>query len=912
MSRLYLSIRWKLIIPFALIILLVVAMVPITNTLVMRRVEEEADSRLSQTATSVAALIESDERKALLSANFVANLPEVVFALADPKNLERSLLPRREQLALQELSFFAPNFRPGDTPLYFGGPIVARRLQVSRTTTEIRDELVARAIQTNQAVSGIAIAPQSSQIIGVAPVHRANDSGQIQGVIMAVFYLDEAFIADISQIFGVDIGIVKDNDIIAATLDPSTGYEQLVRSGFVDLTGAVTRQNIMLADGTQQRLLAHPLELEGKRQGSVLVAQSLQNLFKVQTDVQLALFVFAGIVILTSLLFVLGVLFSFARPIGRLTQATNQVSAGRLTVRLDVPEILMRDEVSELTANFNTMTARLQDLYTGLEKRVEERTRELVEERNKLDSALRELAVARDQAMEANRAKSAFLANMSHELRTPLNAIIGYSEMLQEEVQELGEDSLLPDMQKILAAGRHLLSLINDILDLSKIEAGKMDIYLEMFSVQEMIRDVVSTIQPLVAKKENTLDVQIVDNLGLMRADLTKVRQSLFNLLSNASKFTDHGLIRLEVKRETEDGLDWITFSVQDSGIGMTTEQLQRLFQAFTQADVSTTRKYGGTGLGLAITKKFCQMMGGDVTVTSAVNHGSTFIIRLPAEVPDNALLPILPAEATQTAGGDNGLATVLVIDDDPTARDLMRRHLSKEGFRVYLAAGGEEGIKLARELRPQAITLDVMMPGMDGWTVLSRLKADPLLADIPVTMLSIVDNKSMGFALGASDYLTKPIERERLVNVLNKYRCDTPPCSILLVEDDVPTREMMRKMLEKAGWAVQEAENGRIGLERVEENLPQLILLDLMMPEMDGFQFVQELRKNVVWREIPVVVVTAKDITVEDSLQLNGYVEKILQKGEYGREALLAEVKTLVEACIRHRQNMPVPPTGV
>jgi CheY-like chemotaxis protein len=515
-----------------------------------------------------------------------------------------------------------------------------------------------------------------------------------------------------------------------------------------------------------------------------------------------------------------------------------------------------------------------------------------------------ELRQAKEAAEAASRTKSAFLANMSHELRTPLNAIIGYSEMLHEEVEELGQETLVPDLEKIHAAGKHLLELINDVLDLSKIEAGKMELYLERFSVVDMVHDAVAIVQPLVEKNANTLQVQCADDLGVMRADLTKVRQALFNLLSNAAKFTDHGTIWLTVARESRDGGDRITFAVADTGIGMSPEQAGKLFEAFSQADASTGRKYGGTGLGLAISRRFCQMMGGDIAVTGELGKGSTFTITLPAEVADAS-----PASGDEQAGSDGtGRASagrdaplVLVIDDDPAARDLLRRVLSKEGFRVELAAGGEEGLQRAKEQHAAVITLDVLMPGMDGWAVLAALKADPDLADIPVIMLTMLDDKSLGYALGAADYMTKPIDRERLVAVLKKYWRDHRSATVLVVEDDAATREMLRRTLDQEGWTVGEAENGRVGLEHVAERRPDLILLDLMMPEMDGFEFVTNLRKREEWRTIPIVVITAKDLTPEDRLRLNGYVEKILQKGASSREELRAEVRDLVAACVRH-----------
>jgi signal transduction histidine kinase/CheY-like chemotaxis protein len=569
------------------------------------------------------------------------------------------------------------------------------------------------------------------------------------------------------------------------------------------------------------------------------------------------------------------------------------------------------DELGVLIDGFNEMLAQIQARDQQLERHrdaleqlVALRTAELSRTNAHLEQVIGDLQVAKAAAEEANRAKSQFLANMSHELRTPLNAIIGYSEMLQEEARDLGQPEFVPDLDKIHAAGRHLLELINSILDLSKIEAGKMDLYLETFDVASMLRDVVAVIKPLVEKNRNVLEVRRPGDIGEIRADLTKVRQVLFNLLSNASKFTAEGRIALEVLREGEGGgagSDWIVFRVADSGIGMTPEQMRRLFEAFAQADASTTRRFGGTGLGLAISRRFCQMMGGDITVESEVGRGSTFTVRLPAHVGAPRVEPAL-AEAAPAEPPPEGASVVLVIDDDPTVRDLLQRFLAKEGFWVEGAADGPEGLRLAKALRPAAITLDVMMPGMDGWAVLTALKADPDLADIPVIMLTIVDNQNLGYALGASDYLTKPVDRERLVAVLKKYRCERPPCPILVVEDDPAARQMMRHMLVQEGWTVTEAENGRVGLERVADNRPDLILLDLIMPEMDGFEFLAALRRQPEWRSIPIVVVTAKDLTPEDRLRLNGYVEKILQKGACPREAWLAEVRDLVAACVRRK----------
>jgi len=507
---------------------------------------------------------------------------------------------------------------------------------------------------------------------------------------------------------------------------------------------------------------------------------------------------------------------------------------------------------------------------------------------------------AKQMAESANVSKSQFIANMSHELRTPLNAIIGYSEMLKEDAKDEELEHYSDDLTKILSSARHLLGLINDVLDLSKIEAGKMEVYNELFDIRMMLDEVLGTVQPMTEQAQNILIIDFDEELGKIFADVTKVRQILLNLLSNACKFTEKSKITFSVfidhTKEAAHVTDWVVFRITDEGIGMTSEQQKKLFQAFTQADASTTRKYGGTGLGLVITKRFAEMMRGSISVESEYGHGSTFTVRLPTRL-NEAIPNIKPLNTINEPNLSND-STVLVIDDDKAVRDLLKNYVSKQGYKVITAEGGDEGLRLARKLRPAMITLDVMMPGMDGWMVLSALKTDPLLADIPVVMVSIVEDKNTGYSLGASDYLIKPVNQEQLRHVLNKYRRkEGPERLVMVVEDDAITRGMMEVMLNRSGWQVCVAENGKFALEELQrrdkEHLPHpdLILLDLMMPEMDGFQFVDAFRAHTEWLQIPIVVLTAKDVTLEDRARLQHSVKTIFQKGSYKRDDLLNEI---------------------
>ena len=513
------------------------------------------------------------------------------------------------------------------------------------------------------------------------------------------------------------------------------------------------------------------------------------------------------------------------------------------------------------------------------------------------------LEVARDEAIEASRAKSAFLANMSHELRTPLNAIIGYSEIAIDELRGLvartgGAEliQLCADVGKIHVGGTHLLGIISDILDLSKIEAGRMELHVETFTVQSMLDDVAATAGRLVAQNGNKFVVRGGPDLGEMTADLTKVRQILFNLLSNAAKFTEQGTVTLEVKRGPGEGDGSVEFAVIDSGIGMSPDQKDHLFQSFYQGDSSSTRKYGGTGLGLAISRRFIQMMGGEVTVQTSLGTGSTFFVRLPARVSGLAVPPeaeVMQPQHLPVAEEEVTPQAMLVIDDDPNVYDMMERILSREGLDVYGAATGKEGLALARRLKPVVIALDIMMPGMDGWAVLQAIRADPELTDTRVVIVSMLDEKPLGMALGADDYLTKPLRREQLLACIQRL-VPVRDGYILLVEDDAALRELLQRTLIEEGWSVRIAETGTAALELIEKSRPGLILLDLKIPEIDGFAVISSVRARPEFMKVPITVITAVDLGREEWEQLQGRVEQVIQKGLYSRNRLLREVRRL------------------
>ena len=513
-----------------------------------------------------------------------------------------------------------------------------------------------------------------------------------------------------------------------------------------------------------------------------------------------------------------------------------------------------------------------------------------ISERKAAEAAMAE---ARNLAEHANETKSEFLANMSHELRTPLNAIIGYAQILQEDMEDAGQTQSLPDLKRIETAGKHLLGLINDILDLSKIEAGRMEVYLESVDIPRLLDDLQSLARPLASQRGNQMEVIVPPGPLTVRTDYTKLKQCLLNLISNACKFTHAGRVLLEVSLPP----GRVVFRVSDSGIGMTQEQLGRLFQAFSQADASTTREYGGTGLGLAITRRLCRLLGGDVSVESQPGVGSVFTITLALDAEQPAIaLPAAeaampsPAQAALPANA----TSVLLVDDDPQIHHLIGTMLSREGYHVDHAASGAQAIERARALRPAVILLDVLMPQVDGWTVLGTLKSDPELADIPVVIVSLLDERPLGLSLGAAEFLTKPVDRVQLIDTVRTYAGNAGGC-VLVVDDNDDDRAALTRALAGSGYEVASVVSGADALTWLAQHpAPALLLLDLVMPGMDGFALLDHIRSDEHLRSIKVLVMSAKDLTSNEANFLLERGGTVIPKGPNARSALLTALRTL------------------
>jgi signal transduction histidine kinase/DNA-binding response OmpR family regulator len=484
-----------------------------------------------------------------------------------------------------------------------------------------------------------------------------------------------------------------------------------------------------------------------------------------------------------------------------------------------------------------------------------------------------ELAHARDAATAANQAKSAFLANMSHELRTPLNAIIGYAELVVEEGADMGHDGLVQDVQRILRSGRLLLTLISDVLDMAKIEAGRMTVMAETFAVDVMCQDLVDTLIPLAAERKNQLVLNCPPDI-LMHSDLGKVRQILTNLLSNALKFTSEGRVTLSVRPSP----DRMTLEVADTGAGIPAERLGAIFEPFVQADGSTQRRYGGTGLGLTLCRRFCRLLGGDIEVTSQVGVGSRFVARLSRRIEEASSYretPYAPPPGLKIAGlhSEAVLGRVLVVDDDPAVHDLLRKHLRYQPVLVDCGRSGQEGLELALGHAPDLVVLDLQLPDLASWTTLARFKAHPALARAPVVMMSLLEDRAQGRLLEVEDYLLKPVDRSRLLGEVSRLGISE---RVLVVGPDADSRRTIQRVLETKGLPVAEARHGAEALELLERVEVELVVTDLLMPEMDGFELVQKMSAHPRHRAVPRLVLLDGALSTERALSLQSASQRL------------------------------------
>jgi diguanylate cyclase (GGDEF)-like protein/PAS domain S-box-containing protein len=549
----------------------------------------------------------------------------------------------------------------------------------------------------------------------------------------------------------------------------------------------------------------------------------------------------------------------------------------------------------ELKTAIENKNCEFEELSQNLERKILERTEELEKTNRELE--------------RLNQIKGRFIANASHELRTPLNSILGFSDLLLEKTFGQLNDSQERYVKNIHAAGRHLLELINNVLDIAKIDAGKYEIMYESFRVRDFIEEVISIMKPLAEKKFIEISALINSDVDSITADRVKIKQILYNLLSNAIKFTPEGG-KVGVKVAYDNGAvdssgltlthnDVMKFSVWDTGVGIGPGDKERIFDEFEQADTTLAREYGGAGLGLALSKKLVELHGGTICVESGLGKGSTFIFTVPVTSVSESTVPEEPEAIGLTFPWVKEEAPLLlVVEDDTATAELLTLHLSQAGYKVAHAYNGEEAIEKARSMAPFAITLDVMLPKKDGWEVLQTLKSDPLTADIPVIIHSVVDNKELAFALGATDYLMKPLDKEALLSKLSEINMSLNkivlPSSILIIEEEETVTNYFREIFEPQGYLIYTAAEGRRGIDLAITLRPSIIFMDFSLSDMLSFDAIQELKENPYTKNTPIFILTERDISVEDRMTLMGKIERIVRKHALDTKEMIDHIKEL------------------
>ena len=661
--------------------------------------------------------------------------------------------------------------------------------------------------------------------------------------------------------------------------DIETQVIELIRAGKKDEALALQRDSAQkIADNLER----HTGQLLNKAQADI-VAKNDQNRAAYITS-QWVVIGFAAGSIALALILGFAISLSLIDPIRQMETRLQEIAAGDFSQHVEVPN---RDELGALTVNLNRMNDELGRLYAELRARNQELTKALAENTrlfHELEEKSRQLEIASHH-------KSEFLANMSHELRTPLNAIIGFSDVLLEKMFGELNARQTDYLQDILSSGRHLLALINDILDISKVEAGRMELERTRFALGDVLENGFRMIHERAERHGITLNREIDPAIGSIEADERMVKQVVVNLLSNAVKFTPNGG-QIDLSAHLKHGEVWI--SVRDTGIGIAPEDQSRIFEEFQQANLGVTKAEEGTGLGLTLSKKFVELHGGRIWVESQVGAGSTFTFTLP--IPESSEVTTPESALVEVTG-----PTVLLVEDDARAIDLLTLYLTAANFNVVVARDGEAGLAMTRRLHPSAIILDLMLPRLDGWDFLAQAKADPAIADIPVIIVSILDERGKGIALGAAEYIVKPANRDDLLATLRRLTL-TPQtmngsAKVLVIDDDPLAIELVEAVLQPEGYTVLKTLNGEDGIALANQESPRLIILDLLMPDIDGFTVVERLRADPATANIPIIILTSKSMTRDEKERLNGQIIYLARKAEFNRATFVELVQSFVAA---------------